>query len=68
MEFEQTTLDSAAISAGFLGRMYLRGEIGKGRMDYQKAKLWFERGAEYVSFWYGSLGFSHIRVSHLVWR
>ena len=35
----------AAASAGYLGRMYLRGEGVK--QDYAVAKLWFERGVEY---------------------
>lgn len=34
----------AAASAGYLGRMYLRGEGVK--VDYALAKGWFERGAE----------------------
>jgi SEL1 protein len=34
----------AAASAGYLGRMYLRGEgVTK---NYATAKLWFDRGAE----------------------
>lgn len=32
----------AAVSAGYLGRMYLRGEGVK--QDYAVAKLWFDRG------------------------
>ncbi|KAH9941922.1 HCP-like protein [Amylocystis lapponica] len=35
----------AALAAGYLGRMYLRGEGVK--QDPLMAKLWFERGAEY---------------------
>ncbi|GBE81290.1 HCP-like protein [Sparassis crispa] len=35
----------AALAAGYLGRMYLRGEGVKA--DPMMAKLWFERGAEY---------------------
>ena len=35
----------AALAAGYLGRMYLRGEGVK--QDPVMAKLWFERGAEY---------------------
>lgn len=35
----------AAASAGFLGRMYLRGEGVKA--DPAMAKMWFERGAAY---------------------
>lgn len=34
----------AAASAGYLGRMYLRGEGVK--TDYAIAKMWFERGAD----------------------
>ncbi|KAI0062446.1 HCP-like protein [Artomyces pyxidatus] len=35
----------AAPSAGYLGRMYLRGE--GVRQDFKVARMWFERGAEY---------------------
>lgn len=35
----------AALAAGYLGRMFLRGEGMK--QDPVMAKLWFERGAEY---------------------
>ncbi|KAI0783062.1 HCP-like protein [Abortiporus biennis] len=35
----------AALSAGYLGRMYLRGE--GVRQDAAMAKMWFERGAVY---------------------
>lgn len=35
----------AALAAGYLGRMYLRGEGVK--QDPALAKMWFERGAEY---------------------
>ena len=35
----------AALAAGYLGRMYLRGEGVK--QDAAMAKMWFERGAEY---------------------
>ncbi|KAI0365575.1 HCP-like protein [Pilatotrama ljubarskyi] len=35
----------AALAAGYLGRMYLRGEGVK--QDAAIAKMWFERGAEY---------------------
>ena len=35
----------AAASAGYLGRMYLRGEGVK--QDFALAKMWFDRGAEY---------------------
>ncbi|KAG8849983.1 ERAD-associated protein [Tulasnella sp. 330] len=36
---------TGAIAAGYLGRMYLRGEGVK--KDAKIAKMWFERGAEY---------------------
>ena len=42
---EDGTVSFAAASAGFLGRMYLRGEGVK--QDFGLAKMWFERGAEY---------------------
>jgi SEL1 protein len=35
----------AAPAAGYLGRMFLRGE--GVRMDMKLAKIWFERGATY---------------------
>lgn len=35
----------AALAAGYLGRMYLRGEGVK--QDAVIAKMWFERGADY---------------------
>lgn len=35
----------AALAAGYLGRMYLRGEGVK--QDAAIAKMWFDRGAEY---------------------
>lgn len=35
----------AALAAGYLGRMYLRGEGVK--QDFATAKMWFDRGAEY---------------------
>lgn len=35
----------AAPAAGYLGRMYLRGE--GVRVDLKLAKMWFERGAAY---------------------
>lgn len=38
----------AGLSAGFLGRLYLRGE--GVRTDYAKAFLWFMRGSSQVSF------------------
>ncbi|KAH9942227.1 HCP-like protein [Epithele typhae] len=44
---EEGTLQAsyAALAAGYLGRMYLRGEGVK--QDYAMAKMWFERGAEH---------------------
>lgn len=41
---ENKPIGFAAASAGYLGRMYLRGEGVK--QDYQMARLWFDRGAE----------------------
>jgi SEL1 protein len=41
-----TVRDPAAIAAGFLGRMALRGEGGKP--DYKRARLWLDRAAELV--------------------
>lgn len=35
----------ATLAAGYLGRMYLRGEGVK--VDHALAKAWFERGAEH---------------------
>lgn len=35
----------AAASAGYIGRMYMRGEGVEA--DYGVAKMWFERGIEY---------------------
>lgn len=36
---------TAALAAGYIGRMYLRGEgVSK---DARTAKMWFERGADY---------------------
>ncbi|KAF9451494.1 hypothetical protein P691DRAFT_807605 [Macrolepiota fuliginosa MF-IS2] len=43
VDSEQKPIGYAAISAGYLGRMYLRGEGVK--QDYTIAKAWFERGA-----------------------
>ncbi len=37
----------AATAAGYLGRMYLRGEGVK--RDYLMARMWLKRGAEMVS-------------------
>lgn len=42
---EDGTLGYAVASAGYLGRMYLRGEGVK--QDFAIAKMWFERGAVY---------------------
>lgn len=42
---ERQPVGLAASSAGFLGRMYLRGEGVKA--DPAVAKMWFERGAEH---------------------
>lgn len=42
---ERAPVGYAAASAGYLGRMYLRGEGVK--QDYAVAKMWFQRGAEY---------------------
>ncbi|KJA28931.1 hypothetical protein HYPSUDRAFT_33390 [Hypholoma sublateritium FD-334 SS-4] len=42
---EHKPVGFAAASAGYLGRMYLRGEGVK--VDYAMAKAWFERGAEH---------------------
>jgi SEL1 protein len=42
---ENSPVALAAPAAGYLGRMYLRGE--GVRMDLRLAKLWFERGAAY---------------------
>lgn len=42
---DDKTLLHATWAAGYLGRMYLRGEGVK--QDYTIAKIWFERGAEY---------------------
>ena len=39
------TVSFAAASAGYLGRMFLRGEGVK--QDFSAARMWFERGAEY---------------------
>ena len=44
-ETEKKDTSYAAASAGYLGRMYLRGEGVKA--DPVLAKMWFERGAEY---------------------
>jgi SEL1 protein len=42
---EEKTLAYAIMTAGYLGKMYLRGEGVK--QDFTIAKIWFERGAEY---------------------
>lgn len=44
-ETEERVGVTAAMAAGYLGRMYLRGEGVK--KDAKVAKMWFERGAEY---------------------
>ncbi|KAI0665661.1 HCP-like protein [Trametes maxima] len=41
----QAQVGYASLAAGYLGRMYLRGEGVK--QDPAMAKMWFERGAEY---------------------
>ncbi|OXG13228.1 SEL1 protein [Cryptococcus neoformans Tu401-1] len=43
-EQEDKVREAAMISASFLGRMALRGEGQK--VDYQRAKMWYERAAE----------------------
>lgn len=47
VEFSNEQLQYAGISAGFLGRMALRGEAQK--KDALRARMWFERGMEMVS-------------------
>ena len=42
---DELAVSFAAASAGYLGRMYLRGEGVKA--DPETAKMWFERGAEH---------------------
>ncbi|KAJ3575054.1 hypothetical protein NP233_g1348 [Leucocoprinus birnbaumii] len=42
---ERKPVGYAAASAGYIGRMYLRGE--GFTQDYTMAKLWFDRGAEH---------------------
>ncbi|KAL7413451.1 hypothetical protein BDY24DRAFT_388595 [Mrakia frigida] len=44
VQFPNDLLSYAGVSAGFLGRMALRGEAQK--IDFKRAKMWFERGAE----------------------
>ncbi|ORX35868.1 hypothetical protein BD324DRAFT_629317 [Kockovaella imperatae] len=44
-EHEDAIREWAMIAASFLGRMHLRGEGSK--MDYRKAKMWYERAAEF---------------------
>ena len=46
-EMEDHLREPAMVSAGFLGRMALRGE-GQ-RKDYKRARMWYERAAELVS-------------------
>ncbi|PPQ88450.1 hypothetical protein CVT25_011576 [Psilocybe cyanescens] len=42
---EKRPVNHATLAAGYLGRMYLRGE--GVAVDYALAKAWFERGAEH---------------------
>lgn len=44
-ESTPTQMGYATLAAGYLGRMYLRGEGVK--QDPVMAKMWFERGADY---------------------
>ncbi|KZT01467.1 HCP-like protein [Laetiporus sulphureus 93-53] len=44
-EEHSTQAGYAALAAGYLGRMYLRGEGVK--QDFAMAKMWFDRGAEF---------------------
>lgn len=46
-EMEDSLRDPAMVAAAFLGRMALRGEGQK--VDYQRARLWYERAMELVS-------------------
>lgn len=46
-ELDEELAPHAAVAAGFLGRMALRGE--GGAPDYRKARLWFDRASEHVS-------------------
>ncbi|KAF8308200.1 HCP-like protein [Clavulina sp. PMI_390] len=42
---DEHTIVTGSWAAGYLGRMYLRGEGVK--QDFKVARIWFERGAEY---------------------
>ncbi|KAG8894061.1 ERAD-associated protein [Tulasnella sp. 403] len=44
-EVEERISTAAAMAAGYMGRMHLRGEGVK--QDFMVARMWFERGAEY---------------------
>lgn len=46
LKVEDSKSMAAGLSAGYLGRMYLRGE-GFPEQDLQKAFLWFQRGVSY---------------------
>lgn len=46
LKVEDSKSMAAGLSAGYLGRMYLRGE-GFPEQDFQKAFLWFQRGIGY---------------------
>lgn len=46
LKVEDSKSMAAGLSAGYLGRMYLRGE-GFPEQDFKKAFLWFQRGISY---------------------
>lgn len=46
LKVEDSKSMAAGLAAGYLGRMYLRGE-GFPEQDFQKAFLWFQRGISY---------------------
>lgn len=46
-EVEDGLRDPAMVAAAFLGRMALRGEGQK--VDYKRAKMWYQRAADLVS-------------------
>lgn len=48
LKVEDNLAVAAGLAAGYLGKMYLRGE-GFPEVDYQKAFLWFQRGIGQVS-------------------
>lgn len=50
-EVEDVLRDPAMVAAAFLGRMALRGEGQK--VDYKRARMWYERAAELVRFIHG---------------